>query len=200
MLKNQYDKCLKCEHLGNGCIPNLFSLSVEEIRQWAKKRKDCLGLTYAELAEKSGVPEGTIKNNFTKPVGDVYYTTYAPIMSVLVGCADDEPCHAEIANDTQKDETIARLENENKKLKEELSEVKTHYREDDKFYKKTIGKKNLSIGILSALLILSLLIIITALVIDRYNSDIGFFWIDNVIGFFKDDTGSYTNYTVGWRL
>ena len=61
-----YEKCIDCDRLGKDCIPNLYIMTSDEIRDWARKRKEFLGWSNADLSEKSGVPKGTIDSNFSK--------------------------------------------------------------------------------------------------------------------------------------
>ena len=35
-----YEKCVECDRLGKDCIPNLYIMSADEIRDWARKIKD----------------------------------------------------------------------------------------------------------------------------------------------------------------
>lgn len=88
-----YEKCIGCDRLGKDCIPNLYVMDVEEIREWARAQKEYKGLTNAELSELSGVPKGTIDHSFSARAGkriDVNYSTFAPILCALIGAEKKE--------------------------------------------------------------------------------------------------------------
>ena len=91
-----YEKCIGCDRLGKDCIPNLYIMDVEEIREWAREQKEYKGLTNAELSELSGVPKGTIDHSFSVRVGkhvDMNYSTFAPLLRALIGAeAEEMPC------------------------------------------------------------------------------------------------------------
>lgn len=91
-----YEKCLNCDRLGKDCIPNFYTMSVQEIRAWAKKMKEKKGWSNADLAKASGVPKGTIDSNLSKHARkDVTYSTFAPILCALIGCEGEMLCFKE---------------------------------------------------------------------------------------------------------
>lgn len=188
-----YEKCLKCEHLGKNCLPNLCIMPVDEMYDFARHLKDNKHMSNADLSRISGVPKGTIDNSFSYNT-DIRYTTFAPVFCALIGSDGEEtPCPKFIA-DTKKDkETIERLEKENDNLKERLKEGKEKSQED----KKTITKQNRTIAFFRVIFVVFLLFVIAVLPIDKFNSDIGFFWIEKTASFFGNDAISFSRLT-GW--
>lgn len=88
-----FDKCIGCERLGKDCIPNLYIMDMEEIREWARAQKEYIGLTNAELSIMSGVPKGTIDHSFSQRSKDMNYSTFAPVLCALIGADGKEmPC------------------------------------------------------------------------------------------------------------
>lgn len=177
-----YEKCISCDKLGKECIPNLYVMDVAEIRNWARALKSSKGLSNADLAQLSGVPKGTIDYSFS--VGkntDVNYSTFAPILRVLIGCTSAElPCRDESQDSA---EIIHRLEGENEFLKSciektQLERKTTNASNADRssFMQAEIERRNKVIIVLSVLLLVALFFIIAALAVDALNDSIGFFW------------------------
>ena len=55
-----FDRCIGCDRLGKDCVPNLMALPFPDLMNWWKKRQALLDWTNQELADKSGIPVGTI--------------------------------------------------------------------------------------------------------------------------------------------
>ena len=161
-----FEKCLNCNRLGKDCFPNIFVMDVAGIRLWARKLKIARGITNAELARKSGVPKGTIDNHFSAKAthtADVNYSTFAPILCALLDCGKEEmecPGSNEIESFTE-EETKRDIEFLKEQLK--IAQEIAHGR-----------KKAIILTCFALFIILS--IIILALIIDKFNPYIGFFW------------------------
>lgn len=147
-----YEKCLHCEKLGKGCNgPNFVDMSANELIEWCKKRKAILKINNEKISELSGIPKGTINRLFGGGKYDFYYETMRPVIKVLVSGEWQAPRCPEESKAPEPSETV-------ELLKEQL-----------KWHKKIIA-------VLFFLLALSLITIISALVIDALNKNIGFIW------------------------
>lgn len=157
-----YEKCIGCDRLGKDCIPNLYVMDVEEIREWARAQKEYKGLTNAELSALSGVPKGTIDHSFSARAGkhvDVNYSTIAPILCALIGADSQEmPCSVTEAkreeNTDLEKEYVARIERMDALLK----------------WRKQV------IVFLIVLCCILLDFVLAGIVVDFLDSEIGFFW------------------------
>lgn len=157
-----FEKCIRCEHLGKDCIPNLFALPLDDINKWAIKLKEYRRITNAELSERSGVPKGTIDMHFSKKkkhYPDVSYSTFAPVFCALI---ESNELHC------QKD----KLDGQTKGTDEVIKDSK----ERIDYLKKIADGRLKVITILGFALGITLLLIIIALLIDKANPDLGFFW------------------------
>lgn len=106
-----YEKCIGCERLGKDCIPNLYIMDIDEIREWARAQKEYKCLTNAELSAMSGVPKGTIDHSFSPRAKDVNYSTFAPLLRVLIGADIKEmPCSMELHSEEGNEVRIAEYE------------------------------------------------------------------------------------------
>lgn len=87
-----FDKCVKCERIGQDCVPNLLSLPWNELLAWWKKRQAHLGWTNQVLSDKSNIPVGTI-NRIKAGEDDCKYSTMRSIIHALMGSYSVEfPC------------------------------------------------------------------------------------------------------------
>lgn len=170
-----YEECLTCKKLGISCDgPNFLDMSTTDLLEWCKARKSNLKISNESLAERSGVPKGTIDRLFSSKHYDFKYETIRPLLKVLVGDAwGENPCHSEEHFDERAEEKIKRLEEETAILKDNLKDE----REDSAFLKEQLKYRQRVIATLSGLLTITTLLIIIALIIDRLNHDIGFFWV-----------------------
>lgn len=167
-----FEKCITCEHLGKDCMPNLCVMSIEEINRWAIKLKAYKRITNAELSERSGVPKGTIDMHFSKKKDrspDVSYSTFAPVLCALTGCAEMQ-CQKQKLEGDAKD--VAHVISENQR--------KIDYLKDDVETMKSLARGRMkAIIALGVLLGITLIAIIAALLIDNLNPEIGFIWHDH---------------------
>ena len=134
---NMFDKCIKCNRLGESCVPNLMLLPFADLVQWCDKRQNHLGWTNKVLAEKSKVPVGTI-NRIKAGEDDCKYSTIRNILIALIGGTTDEfACTEQVENELRQVEQLeqqaARLslvEAENEKLKGILRNIDEQHRND----------------------------------------------------------------------
>ncbi len=126
-----FEKCIKCNRLGDSCVPNLMLLPFSELLQWWDKRQKHLGWTNKTLEEKSKVPLGTINRIKGGDYMDCKYSTIRSILIALIGGTTDEfPCTDLVAKELQQMEQLEKqaaklsiVEAENEKLKERLQNV-----------------------------------------------------------------------------
>ena len=139
-----FDKCIKCNRLGESCVPNLMLLPFPELIQWCTKRQKHLGWTNQTLADKSTVPVGTINRIKAGDYPDCKYSTIKHLLITLIGGIDDEfHCNELIAKELQQIEQLeqqaARLSvtlAENEMLKAKLMEIDEQHRQDIRVIKK----------------------------------------------------------------
>ncbi len=186
------ERCLNCRHSGKDCIPHLMALAATDLLTWCKDRKKHLDLSNAEIADKSGVPKGTIDRIFGKEVYTEFrFTTIQPIIRVLTGCKMEDLDCAEIITPDQKlinenallKEHIQALEKENAYLLKQEERYIDEYKALQKQAAENMaGMRQLCrvrlkvIITLAVFLLIALGVIIAALVVDRTNPDKGFFW------------------------
>lgn len=133
-----YEKCIKCERIGESCVPNLMTLPFPDLIQWCFKRQKELGWTNKTLADKSKVPEGTIYRIKAGDYQDCKYSTMRSILIALIGGTTDEfPCNAQVEKELQQMEALekqaaklAAVEAENESLKRRLDSVDEQHRMD----------------------------------------------------------------------
>ena len=188
--------CLECTHAGRDCIPYLMTLSQADLLAWCKHRKDALNLTSDHLARRSNVPKSTVDRILSPKNTDCRFTTMQPIICTLTGCSAEElDCdNVERPNETlseklkSQEEIVKHLEAENARQAEYITKLHTMAKEDierakseesvsiEYMKKKEKSYIHMIYGI-SAALVLAVVLILAALLVDKFNSDIGFFWL-----------------------
>lgn len=182
-----YEKCVECDRLGKDCIPNLYVMSADEIRDFARKLKDKNGWSNAELASVSGVPKGTIDYNFSKRSGksqDVSYSTFQPVLCALIGCeATEMPCRKQTKEYYEMKSQVSTLMIENYSLHAQIEdfekrneEAKSEYEERIDYFKEQLKwrKQMLILGVSIICVLMS--VIILSVVIDWFDWNVGYFW------------------------
>lgn len=132
-----FEKCIKCNRMGESCVPNLMLLQFPDLKDWWTKRQKHLAWTNQTLADKSNVPVGTI-NRIKAGEEDCKYSTMRNILIALIGGTTDEfACTEQVEKELRQIEQLeqqaARLsvtEAENEKLKNRLSEIDELHRKD----------------------------------------------------------------------
>jgi ATP-dependent protease HslVU (ClpYQ) peptidase subunit len=140
-----FEKCIKCNRMGESCVPNLMLLPFPNLMQWCNKRQNHLGWTNKELAKTSKVPEGTI-SRIKAGEEDCKYSTIRNILIALIGGTQDEfacteQVEKELRNMEQLEQQAAKLsvaEAENERLRERLRQVDEHLRQIDEQHRKDI--------------------------------------------------------------
>ncbi len=97
-----FEKCIKCDRLGESCVPNLMLLPFSEIIQWIGKRQKHLDWKNQQLADKSNVPVGTINRIKGGTYADAKYLTIKSILIALIGGTNNEfSCNEQIERELQ---------------------------------------------------------------------------------------------------
>ena len=133
-----FEKCIKCNRMGESCVPNLMLLPFAELIKWIDNRQKHLAWTSQVLADKSNVPVGTIKRIKAGDYMDCKYSTIKSILIALIGGTTDEfacteQVEKELRNIEQLEHQAAKLsaaESENEKLKSILSQIDEQHRQD----------------------------------------------------------------------
>lgn len=171
------EKCKNCNRPSKACISFLMTLSTKETLEWCRVWKDRLGWSNAFLSEKTGTPKGTIDRVLSHAfieddAAGVKLATIRPIICALTGCTLQE---LEECKDSNGADTSALLE-KNKALQEELAHIKSEASKQNAFLAAQIHMKDRYIGILAALLALTVVCILGALIVDKLNPQLGFIW------------------------
>ena len=133
-----FNKCIKCNRLGESCVPNLMLLPFPELIQWCTQRQKHLGWSNQTLSDKSTVPVGTINRIKAGDYPDCKYSTIKHLLITLIGGTDDEfHCNEliekELRNIEQLEQQAARLSvtlAENEMLKAKLMQIDEQHRQD----------------------------------------------------------------------
>lgn len=137
-----FEKCIKCNRMGESCVPNLMLLQFSDLMQWCTKRQKHLEWTNQMLADKSKVPVGTINRIKAGEYLDCKYSTIKNILIALIGGTTDEfACTEQVEKELkhidqleQQAAKMASVEKENEELKSRLEE----YRELNVFLKEEL--------------------------------------------------------------
>lgn len=138
-----FDKCIKCNRIGESCVPNIMLLSFSDLIQWCIKRQKHLEWTNQTLADKSKVPVGTINRIKAGEYLDCKYSTIKNILIALIGGTTDEfSCTEQVEKELRQMEQLERqatrltaTEEENEKLKAILSKIDEQHRNDIRIVK-----------------------------------------------------------------
>lgn len=139
-----FDKCIKCNRIGESCVPNLMLLPFADLLKWWDKRQKYLGWSNQTLADKTKqVPVGTINRIKAGEYHDCKYSTIKYILITLIGgTADEFSCTEQVENELRQKEQLeqqaARLsvvEAENERLKQRLAEIDELHRKDIRIIK-----------------------------------------------------------------
>lgn len=201
----KYEKCLSCDQLGASCDgPNLLAMETIDLGLWCNElRKDSPGMTYDKIALDTDLSKSAVRDFLTGKHDDCSMRTARTIARYITkGKWDDNPC-GNLTNSEKAayEEKIRQLENsvvwhedKIKDLKEKNASLETlvantnaRMTADKDFLRRQLEdryqflkRKDKVIVILSVLLALCLLVIIAALVIDRTNGGVGFFWLEGL--------------------
>lgn len=194
----KYEKCLSCEQLGTTCDgPNLLAMETVDLGLWCNElRKDTPGMTYDRIAAETNLSKSAVRDFFVGAHEDCSMRTARTLARYITkGKWDDNPCgnltnsekaaYEERIRQLEKDKVwhedkIKSLEKQVESMQTLITNTNTRTTQDKDFLRSQIKSKNRAIVILSISLAVCLLVIITALIIDRTNSGIGFFWLESL--------------------
>ena len=133
-----FEKCIKCNRMGESCVPNLMLLSFGDLMQWCSKRQKHLEWTNQTLADKSKVPVSTISRIKAGDYADCKYSTMRSILLALIGGTTDEfACTEQVERELRQMEQLEQqaaklsiVEAENTALKERFSHLDELYRQE----------------------------------------------------------------------
>ena len=101
-----FERCIKCERIGQDCVPHLLSLPWGELLDFWKKRQAFLGWSNQVLSDKSKIPVGTI-NRIKAGEDDARYSTMRSIIHALLGGYSVEfPCQKKLDQEFAHFETL----------------------------------------------------------------------------------------------
>lgn len=192
-----YIDCAKCPKLGNTCNgPHFVSMPAADLLIWCKARKAHLGLTNQKLADMANMSKGTIDSLFGSSHADFKYETIRPLLQALIGgnwkddsCPDpnagERAAYEEKIRQLEKeiqwrDERIQQMRTVNEGLHAHMTDSDAQHRDYQQTMQAELKRKNRIIALLATLFGVCLAVIITALIIDRLNSNIGFFWLSGL--------------------
>ena len=222
-----YNVCIQCQYIGEKCDgPNFLAMEMSRLCEWARLRKEYLRAqdpkwTNAYIAETAKVAKVTVDRFLAGKADDIKYSTIQSILRVLVnGSWGKYPCA--MASDTEPQtvyvdnpQTAAECE----RLRSTLNTQAAEFKRMQDFYEKEIEfkdnqmlqkdkqlneradymrRKDRYIAFLAIGFVLALFVIIAALIMDKLNSDIGFFWLEDTLTHFSKNTnnalqGFFTN-------
>lgn len=195
-----FEKCITCDHV-SGCphSPRFYMLSPPEVIDWCRKRKKFLGLSNEDIADMSGLPHGTVSRLLGGNYADYKHTTIQPLLRTLTGdglgelpCPTTQPEVAELMEKYDKararveyleqhyQEDVQRIRSDNQRQIDHLNAEIADFKEELDFKRQQLRAAHRGRIIMTVLCFLLLLVIITALVIDSTNPNIGFFWLDEL--------------------
>jgi hypothetical protein len=120
----QFEKCLTCPSIkGKQCAgPNFMTAPTKEVVEWVIAFQKLNGITNAQLAERSGIPKGTIDGLKTR--SDVRHDTLYPLIKALIelagGVWGGESCPAAVSGASEQQHENLRLTQELERAKEAL--------------------------------------------------------------------------------
>lgn len=192
-----YEKCATCEKIGMSCRgPKFVSMPANDLIALCIARKKHLGLSNQQIADRAHMSKGTVDNLLAATHGDFRYGTIQPVLDVLFsGEVSGNPC-PDPSNDERvqyeerirqlekeiawREDKIATLNKQTESMQTLISNTNARTTQDKDFLRSQIKSKNKTIIALASLLAVSLSVIIAALIIDRLNSDMGFFWLESL--------------------
>lgn len=133
-----FDKCIKCNRIGESCVPNLMLLPFPNLIQWCIKRQRYLEWTNQKLADESRIALGTINRIWGGDYLDCKYSTIKNILITLIGGTTDEfSCTEQVEKELKQVEQLEQqtaklssVEAENERLKCRLNEIEDLHRKD----------------------------------------------------------------------
>lgn len=193
----KYAECLNCKQLGVDCSGrDLLAITHAERVEWLDTRRKMLGLSKKDLATRAMLSENTVLNFFKISHADCRLETLSPIVKVLTGGEwTEKPCpHTANPNKDyyegiirERDEEIRRLTAEQASHADAIrlrdDQIAHLTKEDEenirlrRFTEEQLKRQNRVIAILSVALGIAVALVIAALVVDKINPEVGYFWL-----------------------
>ena len=137
-----FEKCIKCNRIGESCVPNLMLLPFSDLMHWCANRQKHLGWTNQTLADKSNIPVGTI-NRIKAGEDDCKYSTIRNILIALIGGTTDEFACTEqverelqqLAKYEQQASKLTDVESKYEVLKDRMNKIDEQHRQDIRIIK-----------------------------------------------------------------
>ena len=192
-----YNTCLDCIHIGKKCDgPNFLAMSTERWSEWVRLRKEYLGWTNAQVAERAEVSKVSVDRIMSGNIKDIRTTTMQSVTKALVNgtwgkypcalAAIDDESHMDKAaiiqeRDRLQDELVKEKESAQKKidfLKQQILFKESQMKEKDELLRERylfMKRKDVAVMALSIALGVVLLAIIAVLLVDLTNGHFGFF-------------------------
>ena len=133
-----FEKCIKCNRMGESCVPNLMLLPFSDLMQWCTKRQKHLAWSNQTLADKSKVPVGTINRIKAGEYLDCKYSTIKNILIALIGGTTDEfACTEQVEKELRQIEQLEKqaskltdVEAKYEVLKDRMNKMDEQHRQD----------------------------------------------------------------------
>lgn len=155
-----------------------------------KKEKGYSYQRIADMTEEIGDPVSlsTVRRVFTEDAHTFRWDTIKPIATVLLGVGFETP--KPDSNDPEQGERYYAVIEGLKAVVEAKGELISSKDRSIDYLKVELRRSRFLSVILGVLLGICLLVIIAALVIDKINPDMGFFWLDEIAHYFKEASGN----------
>lgn len=201
-----HEFCATCTKVGVSCRgPRLEKMTGEEAIALCKARKAFLHLSNQQIADRAHMSKGTIDGLFAAAHTDFRFETIRPVWNVLFGgdmpddaCNDltdsERSAYEEKIRQLEKSvvwhedkiqdqkETIKDLREKNAALELLVKNNNARMTKDKEFLQEQIHNKNKVIAILGVIVGVETIAIMTALIIDRLDPNVGFFWLRSWMG------------------
>ena len=145
-----FDKCIKCNRMGESCVPNLWLLPFPDLIQWCIARQKYLGWTNQYWSEQSKkVPVGTINRIKAGDYADCKYSTIQYLALALIGGTTNEfACTEQVEKELRQLEQLEQItaklaatEAENERLKAGFRDIDEQHRRDIRAVKEEYQKQ-----------------------------------------------------------
>lgn len=171
----QLPHCLECDRFGQSCSgANMALCSPSLLRRILSLLMSRRRITHSGLSEASDVPKGTIDSFLSGKSADIRVGTSSRLLGALIGIPDPSCPFLDRSEDVLSlREQVDRLESDAARQLEQIERKDTLI----SGHMKIIRRQNRVITVLGVVLAVALIIIFTALVVDFFNHNIGFFWL-----------------------
>lgn len=194
-----YEKCITCKDVGSRCNgPNMLILDIEQVREMCRQRKKILGITSQQITDACEfVEKSSIDRFLSHKVADFRYTVVHDIVRAIIRYGQghqweklgDNPCPATSSEIQAKllgiDNVAAEKDAKIEALKAELKSVSEDKDKKVDYLKGQVSDQVTALKwyrkVISTLVFLCFFLValvVTALVVDRMNPNIGFFWLE----------------------